>query len=255
MEGKQFSTSRDVVIHVGDFLDRYSAGQPPLLPHGRRARDAGQRLHVGGVRAAQQRRARRDLGEPRPPHAAERLQELRRRARARRALRRGRRGDRRGRGGLRVGRRRDRAGALQGGARGGHGAGDPREPLRQRRGPLGRARDRPARAATILYVALRCVDSLKVLFTPFLPHSSQALHELLGHDGWIAGPLEFREVVDPDGSPHTVLTGDYASWVGRWEPSTLVPGRPLAKPSPLFAKLDPETVVASELERMRGAAA
>ena len=111
------------------------------------------------------------------------------------------------------------------------------------------------RAATILYVALRCVDSLKVLFTPFLPHSSQALHELLGHDGWIAGPLEFCEVVDPDGSPHTVLTGDYASWVGRWEPSTLAPGRPLAKPSPLFAKLDPETVVASELERMRGAAA
>ena len=111
------------------------------------------------------------------------------------------------------------------------------------------------RAATILYVALRCVDSLKVLFTPFLPHSSQALHELLGHDGWIAGPLEFREVVDPDGSPHTVLTGDYASWVGRWEPSTLAPGRPLAKPSPLFAKLDPETIVASELERMRGAAA
>jgi len=111
------------------------------------------------------------------------------------------------------------------------------------------------RAGTILYVALRCVDSLKILFTPFLPHSSQALHELLGHDGWIAGPLEFREVVDPDGSPHSVLTGDYASWVGRWEPSTIAPGRPLARPAPLFAKLDPEAVVASELERMRGAAA
>jgi methionyl-tRNA synthetase len=111
------------------------------------------------------------------------------------------------------------------------------------------------RAATVLYVAVRCVDSLKVLFTPFLPHSSQALHELLGHEGWIAGPLEFREITDADGYLHTVLTGDYASWIGRWEPSSLEPGRTLAKPVPLFAKLDPETVVASELERMRGAAA
>src|SRR5262249_30763902 len=35
------------------------------------------------------------------------------------------------------------------------------------------------RAATVLYVALRAVDSLKVLFTPFLPHTSQRLHEML----------------------------------------------------------------------------
>ncbi|HEY7343918.1 MAG TPA: hypothetical protein VH620_00020, partial [Gaiella sp.] len=110
------------------------------------------------------------------------------------------------------------------------------------------------RAGTVLFVALRCVDSLKVLFTPFLPHSSQALHELLGYEGWIAGPLEFRQVVDHDGSAHTVLTGDYASWVGRWEPSRLAPGQPLREPKPLFAKLDPTTVVASELGRMRGAA-
>ena len=75
------------------------------------------------------------------------------------------------------------------------------------------------------------------------------------YEGWIAGPLEFREITDADGYLHTVVTGDYASWIGRWEPSSLEPGRPLAKPVPLFAKLDPETVVASELERMQGAAA
>ncbi len=39
------------------------------------------------------------------------------------------------------------------------------------------------RAATVLYVALRVVDSLKTLFTPFLPFSSQVLHELLGYEG------------------------------------------------------------------------
>ena len=38
------------------------------------------------------------------------------------------------------------------------------------------------RAATILYVALRVVDSLKIIFTPVLPFSSQKLHELLGYE-------------------------------------------------------------------------
>ena len=112
-----------------------------------------------------------------------------------------------------------------------------------------------ARAGTILYVALRCIDSLKILFTPFLPHSSQTLHELLGHDGWIAGPLEFRDVVEPGGSAHVVLTGDYASWIGRWAPSGLQPGQALREPTPLFAKLDAATVVATELERMERSAA
>jgi len=112
-----------------------------------------------------------------------------------------------------------------------------------------------ARAGTILYVALRCIDSLKILFTPFLPHSSQALHELLGYDGWIAGPLELRAVAEPEGGEHVVLTGDYASWIGRWVPSALPPGQRLREPTPLFVKLDPEAVVASELERMQRTAA
>jgi methionyl-tRNA synthetase len=43
------------------------------------------------------------------------------------------------------------------------------------------------RAGTILYVALRAVDSLKTIFAPFLPFSSQTVHELLGYEGAIAG--------------------------------------------------------------------
>ena len=104
------------------------------------------------------------------------------------------------------------------------------------------------RAGTVLYVALHGVDSLKTLFTPFLPHTSQFVHELLGYEGWIAGPLEFREVSE-DGETHEILTGDYASWVGRWEPSALRPGQLLAEPRPLFRKLD-ESVVEEELRRM-----
>jgi methionyl-tRNA synthetase len=110
------------------------------------------------------------------------------------------------------------------------------------------------RAGTILHVTLRCVDSLKTLLTPFLPFTCQRLHELLGYDGYLAGPLEFAEAHE-DGAAHEVLTGDYASWIGRWEPSALPAGRRLREPRPLFAKLDPEAVVAEELERMERSAA
>jgi hypothetical protein len=51
-----------------------------------------------------------------------------------------------------------------------------------------------------------------------------------------------------------VLTGEYESWSGRWEPSALRAGQQLREPAPLFAKLDPERVVADELARMEAAA-
>src|SRR5262249_12930756 len=104
------------------------------------------------------------------------------------------------------------------------------------------------RAGTVLYTSLRAVDSLKVLFTPFLPHSSQRLHELLGHDGWLAGPLEFRTVEEAGGRSHDVLTADYGAWSGRWQPSELAPGQKLREPAPLFKKLD-ESIVDDELRR------
>ncbi|MGH2921770.1 MAG: methionine--tRNA ligase, partial [Gaiellaceae bacterium] len=106
------------------------------------------------------------------------------------------------------------------------------------------------RAGTVLYVALRSIDNLKTLFTPFLPFSSQRLHELLGYEGQIAGPLEFR-VVEEEGDSHEVLTGDYGSWEGAWSPSELPPGQALSAPEPLFKKLDAEKVVADELARMQ----
>lgn len=109
------------------------------------------------------------------------------------------------------------------------------------------------RAATIWYVALRCVDSLKLLFTPFLPFTSQRLHHYLGYDGFIAGPLQFREYTEEDGRSHRVLTGDYASWIGRWEAPHLPIGQALREPEPLFKKLD-EKIVDEELARMGAAA-
>jgi methionyl-tRNA synthetase len=108
------------------------------------------------------------------------------------------------------------------------------------------------RAGTVLYTALRCVDSLKTLITPFLPFTSQKLHELLGYQGSIAGPLLFREYTEADDSTHRVLTGDYETWVGSWTPSALPPGQKLQQPAPLFKKLD-ESVVAEELARLGAA--
>jgi methionyl-tRNA synthetase len=107
------------------------------------------------------------------------------------------------------------------------------------------------RAGTIWYTALRCVNNLRVLFTPFLPFSSQRLHEYLGHEGYLAGPLEFREYTEADGRSHRVLTGDYETWVGGWEPTELLVGQALREPKPLFKKLD-EKIVEEELARLGG---
>jgi methionyl-tRNA synthetase len=106
------------------------------------------------------------------------------------------------------------------------------------------------RAATVLYVALRCVDALKVMFAPFLPFSSQKLHEYLGYDGAIAGAPERRTVRESDGSTHDVLTGDYAKTKASWAAPGLPAGQKLRSPEPLFKKLDADVVVAEELRRM-----
>jgi methionyl-tRNA synthetase len=104
-------------------------------------------------------------------------------------------------------------------------------------------------AGRALYVALRVIDNLKTLFAPFLPHSSQKLHEYMGYDGYIAGPLEFRDITEANGKTHRVLTCNARAWVGKWAPSQLPAGHPLRKPDPLFKKLEPK-IVDEELERM-----
>ena len=92
------------------------------------------------------------------------------------------------------------------------------------------------RAGTVLYVALRCVDNLKTMLTPFLPFSSQRLHEMLGYTDVIAPQPEVREVSE-DGIVHNVITGEYSS-DDRWRVSELAPGHPLPQPQALFKRLD-----------------
>jgi methionyl-tRNA synthetase len=110
-------------------------------------------------------------------------------------------------------------------------------------------KDDPERLGTILHVALQVVSDCNVLLTPFLPHSAQKIHELLGGTGVHAPMPQLREVEDLDGGPdYPVITGDYT--VGaRWESVPVVVGRELQPPKPVFRKLDP-SIVDDELARL-----
>jgi methionyl-tRNA synthetase len=79
------------------------------------------------------------------------------------------------------------------------------------------------RAGTIMATTLRFIAGLRVLLTPFLPTSCQALYRMLGYSGdWEAGP---------------------------WARPLLAEGQALGTPEPLFRKLD-ESVVEEERRRL-----
>ncbi len=105
------------------------------------------------------------------------------------------------------------------------------------------------RAATVIFVALKVVDTLNRLFSPIMPHASQKLHQMLGYDDAIAPQPQIEYELDPDGAQRPVLTGQYAI-AARWQMSELVPGVSLRDPAPLFRKLD-DSVAADELARLQ----
>jgi methionyl-tRNA synthetase len=108
----------------------------------------------------------------------------------------------------------------------------------------------PDRMNTILHVALQLVDDGKTLMTPFLPKSSQLVHEMLGgKDRWADMP-EIQEVDEEGGNRYPVIAGDY-SGRATWESTPIKPGTPLEVPKPLFAKIDPGVVI-DELNRLGG---
>jgi len=78
-------------------------------------------------------------------------------------------------------------------------------------------------AATSLYAAILVLSCLRTALYPFLPFSSQRLHEFLGFEG----------SVEEDG------------WQLRLPP----PGQQLAPPQPLFSKLD-ESIIEEETNRL-----
>jgi methionyl-tRNA synthetase len=106
--------------------------------------------------------------------------------------------------------------------------------------------DRQA-AATTVYTALRAIDSLKILFSPFLPFSSEQLHQTLGYQDTLFGEFHIETQQESERS-HEVLMYNGSSARGRWEPSQLQPQQAINKPEPLFPKLEEEVI---EVERAK----
>jgi len=106
--------------------------------------------------------------------------------------------------------------------------------------------DREAASKTI-YTALRAIDSLKVMFAPFLPFTSERLHGFFGYETPLFGE-QYTETVKDSLGEHTVLR--YKGVEGlQWKPSELKPGAKLNPPAPLFKKLE-EKIVEEERERL-----
>jgi methionyl-tRNA synthetase len=115
-------------------------------------------------------------------------------------------------------------------------------------GPWFEIKKDKAEAARTVYTALKAIDSLKLIFAPFLPFTSEKLHRTLGYDGPLFGTQRVETYTDDLGS-HTALTYAAAGATGRWAPSQLAPGQALRQPEPLFKKLD-DSVVESERARL-----
>jgi methionyl-tRNA synthetase len=84
-------------------------------------------------------------------------------------------------------------------------------------------------AATTLVVAIRVINCLKVLLYPFLPFTSQRLHEFLGLNGKV----------------------EQEKWDFDYLVEAIQPGNGLRQPQPLYTKLDPQ-LVEEETQRLGG---
>jgi methionyl-tRNA synthetase len=105
-----------------------------------------------------------------------------------------------------------------------------------------------AQAAKSVYTALRAIDSLKIMFAPFIPFSSEKLHTYLGYTKPLFGS-QFTETQTDKLGEHTVLRYRPGPQQAQWKPSQLPPAQELVKPEPLFRKLEP-TVAAEERLRL-----
>jgi len=105
------------------------------------------------------------------------------------------------------------------------------------------------RLGTVLHTAAQVITDANTMLAPFLPFAAQQVHETLGGTGTFAPQPRIDEVtdLDDDSRHYPVITGDYA--VGaRWASVPVVPGTPVAKPTPVFTKLD-DAIVEQEIAR------
>ena len=111
--------------------------------------------------------------------------------------------------------------------------------------------DQRERLGTILHVLAQVVVDLNTMLAPYLPHSSTIVHQTMGGQGEFM-PMPRIETVadldDPDRPDYPIVTGDY-SGMPRWEHRPVVVGAAIHKPTPIFTKLDP-SIIDEERERL-----
>ncbi|TRW46748.1 methionine--tRNA ligase [Georgenia yuyongxinii] len=118
-----------------------------------------------------------------------------------------------------------------------------------------KAPEQRERLATVLHTLAQAVSDLNVMLSPFLPHAANAVDAVLGSTGDVAPMPRIEEVEDLNGGdPYPILTGNYGRGgdgaFPAWGPRPVTPGAPVAKPTPIFTKLD-DDVVETELARLR----
>lgn len=106
--------------------------------------------------------------------------------------------------------------------------------------------DKPS-AATTIYTALRCIDTLKIAFAPVLPFLSERLHTYLGYESRLFGDLVIESYTESE-RQHDALTYQTNDTSAKWQVSNLPVGQALQIPQNPVTKLPPETV---EEERAR----
>lgn len=117
-----------------------------------------------------------------------------------------------------------------------------------------------ARLATVLHTLAQAVTDLNLMLSPFLPHAANDVDRVLGGSGRIAPMPRIEEVaeLDPQYLPeafdgrtgYPIITGDYQD-APTWGRHPVTVGTPVAKPTPVFTKLD-ESIVDAELARYAG---
>ncbi len=108
-------------------------------------------------------------------------------------------------------------------------------------------------AAKSLYTAIQAIDWLKIMFAPFLPATSEALHRILANEMQFFGS-PYTQVVEDDLGSHEVLGLDASRSMARegldlWQPVDLEAGKEFLQPQPLFKKLD-HSIVEEERSRL-----
>src|SRR3954468_4305328 len=102
--------------------------------------------------------------------------------------------------------------------------------------------DQRNRLATVLHVAAQAVSDCNTMLAPFLPHSSNTVHRVLGGDGHFQPMPRIDDVEGLDGGPsYPVITGDYSA-APPWRRVPVTVGAPITKPTPVFTKLDTSVV-------------